>query len=422
VEIRQAFKKTPKKTEAIKLLASGSRNVMLYGGSRSGKSFIALYAMFVRAGKIKSRHICLRLRFNHVKTSLWMDTAKKVYALCFPDCGAVFNNSDFYISFPNGSEIWFGGLDDKNRTEKILGKENSTIFFNECSQLGLKEINIAKTRLAEKNALRKLIIYDQNPPSRKHWAFSVFENRFDPLAECDVPEDDYQSILMNPEDNIENIDGDYLDMLSKLPPRERDRFLKGVYAEDEEGLIYHAFKRELHVKPVTYDPNFPIWSGHDFNVNPMTAVIGQVINGTYYIFDELCLKNSNTPKMCKAFREKYKGSVFAVPDSTGRKQTTNANRSDIQIMSDYFTIKTANNPFRVDRYAAVNGAIALGRLVIDPSCKHTIKDLEQLSYIEGTDKPDVSQNIGHISDAMGYVVYKTVNPLRSNQNLVIGQF
>jgi hypothetical protein len=33
-----------------------------------------------------------------------------------------------------GSELWFGGLDDKQRVEKILGNEYiQTSSFNECS-------------------------------------------------------------------------------------------------------------------------------------------------------------------------------------------------------------------------------------------------------------------------------------------------
>ncbi len=199
----ETFKKTVIQKQAIDLLAGPAKNVMLYGGSRSGKSFIAIYALFVRACRVQSRHICLRLRFNHVKTSLWMDTARKVHSICFPDSGARFHNSDYYIAFPNGSEIWFGGLDDKQRTEKILGKEYSTIFFNECSQLELSSINIAKTRLAEKNSLKKMCIYDQNPPSKRHWAYHIFERHWDPLAEDRVDKENFVKILMNPKDNIE---------------------------------------------------------------------------------------------------------------------------------------------------------------------------------------------------------------------------
>ena len=41
------------------------------------------------------------------------------------------HRADGYFSLENKSEIWIGGLDDKERVEKILGKEYATIFLNE---------------------------------------------------------------------------------------------------------------------------------------------------------------------------------------------------------------------------------------------------------------------------------------------------
>ena len=126
------FSKTEIQKKAIDVLASAARNVMLYGGSRSGKTFIICYAMIVRASRVKSRHLACRLRFNHAKTSLWLETFPKVFKTCFPDLAFKENKTDYYYTLPNGSEIWVGGLDDKERTEKILGKEYSTLYFNEC--------------------------------------------------------------------------------------------------------------------------------------------------------------------------------------------------------------------------------------------------------------------------------------------------
>jgi phage terminase large subunit len=163
------FKKTAKQIQAILLLASATfRYCMLYGGSRSGKTFIAVYAIFVRAAKVKSRHVILRLKFNHVKTSIWLDTIPKVLKICFPDLKVEFKASDFYVLLPNGSEVWVGGLDDDARVEKILGKEYSTIYFNEVSQIPWKSVQVALTRLAEKNDLKKKAYFDMNPPTKKH--------------------------------------------------------------------------------------------------------------------------------------------------------------------------------------------------------------------------------------------------------------
>ena len=130
------MKLTPKQTEANKLLAGSATHIMLFGGSRSGKTFVLVRAVCLRAIKApSSRHAIVRFRFNAVKNSIVMDTFPKVMALCFPGVKYELNKSDWYARFPNGSEVWFAGLDDKERTEKILGMEFVTIYSNECSQI-----------------------------------------------------------------------------------------------------------------------------------------------------------------------------------------------------------------------------------------------------------------------------------------------
>jgi len=49
-----SFKKTEKQQEAIKLLAGPARRIMLYGGSRSGKTAIFIYSLFIRSIKKKA--------------------------------------------------------------------------------------------------------------------------------------------------------------------------------------------------------------------------------------------------------------------------------------------------------------------------------------------------------------------------------
>src|SRR3990167_6068810 len=115
---------TPKHEEANALLAGEAQHVMLLGGSRSGKTFLFVRGICMRAIKApKSRHAILRFRFNHCKQSIVFDTFPKVMALAFPDVSYELNRSDWFATLQGGSEIWFGGLDDKERTEKVLGNE-----------------------------------------------------------------------------------------------------------------------------------------------------------------------------------------------------------------------------------------------------------------------------------------------------------
>jgi phage terminase large subunit len=144
-------KLTARQEAAQKVMAGDAEHVMLFGGSRSGKTFLIVRAIVIRALKSpKSRHAILRFRFNHVKASIVLDTFPKVMSLCFPDVEYRLDKTDWYVTFPNEAQIWFGGLDDKERTEKILGQEHVTIYLNEASQIPFTSREMARTRLAQK--------------------------------------------------------------------------------------------------------------------------------------------------------------------------------------------------------------------------------------------------------------------------------
>lgn len=242
------FTKTAKQRKAVDLLTGIARHIMLYGGSRSGKTLIILYLIIIRALKTTSRHLVLRLHFNHIKISVWHDTLPKLISLICPDLSIKWNRSDYFITFPNGSEIWIGGLDDKERTEKVLGTEYSTIFFNECSQITYESVNMALSRLAEKTGLVNKAYYDCNPPHKKHWAHCIFIEAIQPKSKESLTSPEmYTSMLMNPIDNKENLPEGYIDtILEGLPRRQRDRFLHGLWLEIAEGALweYDWLRRE----------------------------------------------------------------------------------------------------------------------------------------------------------------------------------
>ena len=238
------FEFTPAQDRATDVLISDAMHCALGGGSRSGKTFLFVYAVIVRALKApESRHAIFRFRFNAIKASIIFDTLPKVLKLCFPElpsANSMLNKSDWFLTLPNGSEVWFGGLDDKERTEKILGQEFATLYFNECSQIPWNSVVLAKTRLAQKTGVIELKAYfDFNPPSKKHWTYRLFVDKRDPITNKPLKNEfDYGFFLINPADNRENLDPKYLDMLDGLPEKARNRFLLGKFAEDSDGALW----------------------------------------------------------------------------------------------------------------------------------------------------------------------------------------
>lgn len=247
------FKLTPKQVEGNKLLASAASNIMLRGGSRSGKTFLICRAIYQRAINAPgSRHAIWRHRFNHAKTSLWSDTLPKVRKICFPNLTVVPNKSDFYLELPNESQIWIGGLDDKDRVEKVLGQEYATIYYNEASQISWSSIETGMSRLAQNIELAPEIaaitgrthlnlkaIFDCNPPSKLHWSYSLFREKMKPgTKEALANPEDYAEMQMNPDDNRENLPPKYFEILDNMSAAKRRRFRDGEWASEVEGAFW----------------------------------------------------------------------------------------------------------------------------------------------------------------------------------------
>lgn len=245
-----SFIKTPKQQEATELHTK-YRHVMLYGGSRSGKTAIDVRNIIIRACKVKSRHLIGRFRFNHVKKSIVFDTFPKVMELAFPHLQYNLNKSDWFVTLPNGSEIWFGGFDDKDRVDAILGNEYSTIKLNECTQITWDARNTIMSRLAENSGLDLLAMYDCNPTSRKHWTYTVFKEGKTPDGELIKGIENYASLQMNPKDNLANLPKEYIELLEGMPERHRKRFLDGEFQDDIEGALWTALMLErAKAKPI----------------------------------------------------------------------------------------------------------------------------------------------------------------------------
>lgn len=226
---------------------------MLRGGSRSGKTFVLVRALIQRAINAPgSRHVIFRFRFNHAKTSVWSDTIPKVLKLCFPSLKVRFDKTDFYVELPNGSEIWIGGLDDKERVEKILGQEYATLYFNESSQIPWGSVETAMSRLAQKVELAPAIAaqtgrqyltlkayFDCNPPSKLHWSYQMFRAKLKPGTKEALPNPgDYAEMRVNPTDNSDNLPPEYFDVLASMSAAKRLRFEAGEWASEVNGALW----------------------------------------------------------------------------------------------------------------------------------------------------------------------------------------
>jgi len=188
-----------------------------------------------------------------------------------------------------------------------------------------------------------------------------------------------------------------------------------------EGLVFSSFNYEYNVRPVIYDPQKPILVGTDFNVNPMCWVLAHRNGDFLEVFDEIFLRNTTTMQTIEVLVQRYaahKGGFEFYGDAASRARKTSAESTDYILILQSEPLKRLGRTLHIDksnpriqnRFASTNARLcnASGQryVFIDPKCEHLISDLETRSYKEGTREPNDIGDIGHITDALGYIIYK----------------
>lgn len=299
-----AFSLTTKQEEQRRAAASAATHILGFGGSRSGKTFG--FCRCVAARSIiapGSRHLIARLHNIDVRQSVMMDTWPTMMKLCFPKVEYTVNKTDQFASIHtnNGddAEVWFGGLDDKDRVEKILGKEYVTVYPNETSQISYGTILTLRTRLAQKvfkldgRQMALKAYYDLNPVGRTHWSYLEFIKGVRPDNQAiNFKRGSRAVVQMNPIDNPHLPDG-YMEELDSLPERQKQRFRDGEYLSEVPGSLWsldgleqtRVIKApEIRRIVVAIDPSGSNGAGGD---SQGIIVAGKGIDGGFYVLEDI---------------------------------------------------------------------------------------------------------------------------------------
>ena len=237
------YQPTPAQLKLRKLISGPAKHVMAYGGARSGKTFEILNNLCAMASIAGGRYAIFRARFNTVRTAVFLASLPQVLKTCFPKVRAtLYRGADLYYSFPStGGEIWGLGLDDAERVDKVLGKEFTAIYFNECSEISYHAIETAITRCSQKTLgiKRNKVFYDCNPPYKTHWAHRLFIEKVNPVTLQPLKSpNNYVACRLNPVDNAENLPQGYIDELKSLTPDKQKRFLYGEWQDDNPDALF----------------------------------------------------------------------------------------------------------------------------------------------------------------------------------------
>jgi len=244
----------------------------------------------------------------------------------------------------------------------------------------------------------------------------------------------YATILARPYENrhlLEQVPDYYERLRNSYDERFFEQEVLGTYLSMDGARVYSSFNRDLHVQNLRADPNRPLMWALDFNVDPMSSVIVQVVGRQVLALDEIVIRHGTTYKACEAFLERYgmhRGGVEVYGDASGYAQQTTGT-SDYDMIREYFRVHSSltvqylvprANPYVRDRVNTMNARLhsAAGEigLVVDGKCKELIADFEQVVYKSDGFQIDKEKDRmrTHLSDALGYLVWhrcRTAQPI-----------
>ncbi|MEO8596686.1 MAG: terminase family protein [Candidatus Solibacter sp.] len=199
----------------------------------------------------------------------------------------------------------------------------------------------------------------------------------------------------------------------------------GSYLSMDGGRVYSSFERAVQLREMTANPAEALWWTLDFNVDPMSSLIAQQVNGELHVLSEIVIRRGTTRQACEEFLKRHgehKARVFICGDASGYQQQTSG-ASDYDMIQDHLAAYSnlaveyraaKSNPSVRERINMVNRKLksAAGRveLYVDPRCKELIKDLEEVCFKEDTMQIDKERDRmrTHLSDALGYLVWQDV--------------
>nr|BAR33557.1 terminase large subunit [uncultured Mediterranean phage uvMED] len=316
---------------------------------------------------------------------------------------------EYTLHFAEGSHtILLRTMETANR---IRGQNLCAVGFDEADtankNVATQAMRMALARLRDGNVQQ---FYAATTPEGFGWAYETFEKN---------ASDDTALIRAKTSDNPYLPEGFIDSLLENYPEQLIKAYLDGVFVNLNTGQVYDRFDRAKHV--ITELPNVdnePLRIGIDFNVTNTNAVIGCRLGNQLLLIDEISGAH-DTDALAQEIQRRFPDRrIYVYPDASGGNRSTNASRTDIQILESYgFSNQSSrSNPAVRDRVLAVQGLLENSkgqvRVQISDKCKRLIECLELQSW-NSKGEPDKEAGYDHLNDAFGYLVVREFSPLNA---------
>ena len=298
--------------------------------------------------------------------------------------------SDFNIKFPNGSEIIFIGLDEET---KLLSLNNiGCIFIEEAFEVPKNIVEQLNLRLRGRTPNQQILMAF-NPISKNHWLYKFCEE--EPPTSFIFSHSTYKD---NPFLNAEYVAE--LEELYTRNPQKARVFCDGEWGIDAEGLVITNWRAEDFDAMTLARAGLEHRAGMDVGWIDKTAIIDSLYDKesrTIYIFNEFYKSGCQLNEIAQAIKDMSLTKTKLYIDS--------AEPRTIQYMKNE---GIGAFPCVKGKDSVKAGIMFLqdNNIVVHPSCKSLIMELENFCYIRSKQTGELTEETtheySHAIDALRY--------------------
>ena len=359
------------------------------GSAGSAKSYFITQKLIVRACNEKIKILVCR-RYGTTIRNTCFSLFKEILAKWKLTPYIKIRETDFNIKFPNGSEIIFMGLDEETKLLSLNGV--GAIFIEEAFEVPKSIVEQLNLRLRGSTPNQQIYLAF-NPISKNSWLYDFCE--VNPPFSFIYTHSTYKD---NPFLNKEYVAE--LEELYKRNPAKARIFCDGSWGVDAEGLVLTNWRAEEFNPMELAAAGLEHRAGIDLGWIDKTAIIDSLYdreNRIIYVFNEFYKSGCQLSEIAAAIDNMQLKKTKIYVDS--------AEPRSIQFLKNE-GINAVGCAKGKDSVKAGLMFLQDNLIIVHPSCRNFIMELENFSYIKskqtGEWTEDTTHEWSHAIDACRY--------------------
>jgi phage terminase large subunit len=381
------------------LFVGDNRYYVVTGGRGSGKSFGVSVMVLLSTFEKGNNVLYTRYTMTSASTSIVPEMVDKINMLGLEQFFTV--NQREIINNSTGNTIYFRGLKtgSGNQTAALKSLSNIATFVLDEAEEMVDEALFDKVDLSIRTKeTQNRVIMVLNPATRAHWIYNrFFESKGLQGGENTVV-DDTAYIHTSYLDNVENLDESFLKSIERIKetdPKKYQHVVLGGWADVAEGVIF----KNWEIGDFSWAGDYT-GVGLDFGfANDPTAATLITINKkakTIHLKELFYAPELTTSEIAESLLKRLK---------TPNKLQIIADNAEPRLIHEL----KHNHNFKIEPCVKGVNSIMNGiglmldyKLIVDPSSKNLMKELNNYRYKDGTDKP--VDDFNHALDSIRYYV------------------